>query len=86
MLFVFARAADERGPPLAVLRTTAGTWPLEFELDDRNAMMPGRKLSDFTRVILEARISRSGNALAQPGDLRAVSAVLDPRAARSHSN
>jgi cytochrome c-type biogenesis protein CcmH len=82
VLFVFARAADERGPPLAVLRTTAGSWPLAFELDDSNAMMPGRKLSDFTRVILEARLSRSGNALAQPGDLRAVSAVLNPRAAQ----
>jgi cytochrome c-type biogenesis protein CcmH len=78
-LFVFARAADERGPPLAVLRTSAGPWPLSFELDDRNAMMPGRSLSSFNRVILEARISRSGNALAQPGDLRGVSAVLDPR-------
>lgn len=78
-LFVFARAADERGPPLAVLRTVAGAWPLAFELDDSNAIMPGRTLSGFHRVILEARISRSGNALAQSGDLRAVSAVLDPR-------
>lgn len=78
-LFVFARAADERGPPLAVLRTVAGHWPQDFQLDDRNAMMPGRTLSGFTRVILEARISRSGNALPQPGDLRGVSAVLDPR-------
>jgi cytochrome c-type biogenesis protein CcmH len=83
VLFVYARAADERGPPLAVLRTTAGSWPLSFQLDDTHAMMPGRKLSDFTRVILEARISRSGNALAQPGDLRAVSAVLNPRAAQA---
>jgi len=83
VLFVFARAADERGPPLAVLRTTAGTWPLEFVLDDTSAMMPGRKLSDFKRVILEARISRSGNALPQPGDLRGVSGVLDPRTAPS---
>jgi len=81
VLFVFARAADERGPPLAVWRTNPGPWPLKFVLDDRNAMMPGRKLSDFKRVILEARISHSGNALAQPGDLRAVSAVLDPHGA-----
>lgn len=77
-LFVFARAADERGPPLAVLRLNAGPWPLSFELSDDNAMMPGRTLSNFKRVILEARISRSGNALAQPGDLRGVSPVLDP--------
>lgn len=83
VLFVFARAADERGPPLAVLRTETGPWPLSFVLDDRNAMMPDRKLSDFSRVILEARISRSGNALAQPGDLRGVSGVLDPRTAAS---
>lgn len=81
VLFVFARAADERGPPLAVLRTTAGPWPISFNLDDSDAMMPDRKLSGFNRVILEARISRSGNALAQAGDLRAVSAVLDPRSA-----
>jgi cytochrome c-type biogenesis protein CcmH len=77
-LFVFARAADERGPPLAVLRLAAGQWPLSFELSDENAMMPGRSLSNFKRVILEARISRSGNAIAQPGDLRGVSVVLDP--------
>ncbi len=81
VLFVFARAADERGPPLAVLRTAAGTWPIAFVLDDTDAMMPERKLSGFRRVILEARISRSGNALAQPGDLRAVSGVLDPATA-----
>jgi len=80
-LFVFARAADERGPPLAVLRTTAGTWPLSFKLDDANAMLPDRKLSDFSRVVVEARISQSGNPIAQPGDLQAVSAVLDPRSA-----
>lgn len=80
-LFVFARAADERGPPLAVWRTAAGRWPLEFKLDDGDAMMPGRKLSDFRRVILEARLSRSGNAQPQPGDLRGSSGVLDPRTA-----
>jgi cytochrome c-type biogenesis protein CcmH len=82
VLFVYARAADERGPPLAVLRTTAGPWPLQFELDDSNAMMPNRKLSNFSRVILEARLSRSGNATPQPGDLRAMSAVLNPRTAQ----
>ncbi|HEU4590508.1 MAG TPA: hypothetical protein VFS13_06325 [Steroidobacteraceae bacterium] len=77
-LFVFARAADERGPPLAVLRAAAGTWPLTFTLGDANAMLPDRRLSNYSRVVVEARISRSGNPIAQPGDLQAVSAVLDP--------
>jgi cytochrome c-type biogenesis protein CcmH len=80
-LFVFARAADERGPPVAVLRTTTGAWPLSFRLDDSNAMLPDRKLSNFSRVIVEARVSRSGDPIAQPGDLQAVSAVLDPHSA-----
>jgi cytochrome c-type biogenesis protein CcmH len=80
-LFIYARAADERGPPLAVFRTTTGTWPVTFSLGDADTMMPGRRLSDFRRVVLEARVSPSGNALAQPGDLRAVSDVLDPRSA-----
>jgi cytochrome c-type biogenesis protein CcmH len=35
-------------------------------------------LSNYSRVVVEARISRSGNPIAQPGDLQAVSAVLDP--------
>jgi len=79
-LFVLARAADERGPPLAVVRATAGSWPFKFTLDDASAMLPDRKLSGFSRVIVEARISRSGDPIAQPGDLHAVSAVLDPHA------
>lgn len=81
VLYVVARAADEAGPPLAVVRTTPGPWPLRFTLDDGNAMLPDRKLSGFSRVVVEARISNSGEPLPRAGDLRAVSTVLDPRAA-----
>jgi cytochrome c-type biogenesis protein CcmH len=81
VLFVYARAADERGPPLAVWRTSTGTWPVRFALGDADAMVPGRRLSNYRRVVLEARVSRSGNATPQPGDLRGVSAVLDPNTA-----
>lgn len=80
-LFIFAKEAGAAGPPLAVIRNATGAWPVKFQLDDSNAMMPTRKLSGFTRVIVEARISRSGNATPQAGDLRAVSAVLDPHRA-----
>lgn len=80
-LFIFAKEAGAAGPPLAVVRSTTGKWPMQFRLDDSNAMMPARKLSGSTRVIVEARISRSGNATPQAGDLRAVSAVIDPHRA-----
>ena len=74
-LFVVARSAAG-GPPYAVLRTRADRFPLDFDLDDTLAMVPGHDLSSAQTVIVEARISRSGQALPQPGDLRAASAPL----------
>lgn len=78
-LFVFARAAGDAGPPVAVLRTVTGAWPLRFRLDDSLSMLPTRKLSDFDTVTVEARVSRSGQATAASGDLFAVSAPVHPR-------
>jgi len=78
-VFIYAKATDSPGPPVAVLRTVTGTWPLRFTLDDSNAMMPERKLSDFDTVTVEARISAAGEATPQKGDLYVASAPLHPR-------
>jgi cytochrome c-type biogenesis protein CcmH len=78
-LFIVAKAADEPGPPLAVYRTTVGKWPLSFRLDDSMSMLPTRRLSNHDSVIIEARVSASGRAEPQKGDLRAVSGTLNPR-------
>jgi cytochrome c-type biogenesis protein CcmH len=68
-LFVFARSAGSTGgPPLAVARLTAGQLPAVIRLDDRNAMSPQAKISDVESVRVQARLSRSGNAMPQPGD------------------
>jgi cytochrome c-type biogenesis protein CcmH len=77
-LFIYAKSADSPGPPLAVLKTAADAWPVNFRLDDTLAMMPERKLSSFEKVVIEARISRSGRALPASGDLYTVSPVLRP--------
>jgi cytochrome c-type biogenesis protein CcmH len=79
-LFIYAKAADSPGPPLAVLRTRVGTWPVSFRLDDSMAMVPSRRLSQFDRVVIEARISRSGQATPAAGDLYVTSEVLRPSA------
>jgi cytochrome c-type biogenesis protein CcmH len=79
-LFIYAKAADSPGPPLAVLRTTVGAWPVTFHLDDSMAMVPSRRLSQFDRVVVEARISRSGQATPAAGDLYVTSQVLRPAA------
>jgi cytochrome c-type biogenesis protein CcmH len=79
-LFIYAKAADSPGPPLAVLRTTASAWPVSFHLDDSMAMIPSRRLSQFDKVVVEARISRSGQATPSAGDLYVTSPVLHPAA------
>ena len=79
-LFVFARAEAGSRMPLAVLRTTAGALPLDFSLDDSMAMSPMAKLSTASAVRIEARVSRSGGATPQPGDLVGTSGVVKPGA------
>jgi len=78
-LFIVAKSVDAPGPPLAVYRGVVGSWPVAFTLDDNSAMIPGRNLSSATRVTVEARISRSGQALPASGDLAGVSPIVDPR-------
>jgi len=75
-LFVFARAAQGPRMPLAILKLQAKDLPVDFSLDDSMAMSPQMKLSGFAEVVIGARISRSGNAAPQPGDLEGTSAPV----------
>ena len=77
-LFVFARAAEGPRMPLAIVRRPVGEWPASFSLDDAMAMAPNLKLSGFAQVVVSARISRSGNATPQSGDLIGQSAPVAP--------
>ncbi len=79
-LFVFARAEGGSRMPLAILRRTAADLPLRFALDDSMAMAPTAKISGAQAVRVEARISKSGNAMPQPGDLVGTSGVVKPGA------
>jgi cytochrome c-type biogenesis protein CcmH len=72
-LFVFARAAEGPPMPLAILRRKAGELPLEFALNDSMAMAPGLNVSAFPRVVVTARVSKTGDAKPQPGDLQGAS-------------
>ena len=75
-LFVFARAPQGGRAPLAILRKQVKDLPLSVTLDDSLAMSPAMRLSSATQVIVGARISKSGNAMPQPGDLQGLSAVV----------
>lgn len=70
-LFVFARKIDGAGPPVAAKRLPAADFPIELTLSDADSLMPTAKLSAQGEVLVMARISRSGDAAAVPGDLEA---------------
>ncbi len=72
-VFIFARAAEGPRMPLAILRKKVSDLPVTFTLDDSTAMSPATRLSGTPQVIIGARISKSGNAMPQPGDLQGMS-------------
>jgi cytochrome c-type biogenesis protein CcmH len=79
-LFLFARAEQGSRMPLAILRLTANQLPMDFKLDDSLAMSPNARLSGAQKIVVEARVSRSGNAMPAAGDLYGMSPVITPGA------
>ena len=80
-VFVFARAPSGTGPPVAVARTVVGALPATIVLDESNAMVPSLSLASVDRVLVTARVARSGTANRTSGDVEGVSgpvAVADP--------
>jgi cytochrome c-type biogenesis protein CcmH len=79
-VFIYAHASEGTRMPLALLRIPARELPKTFSLDDSMSMAPGVKLSAVPAVIVEARISKTGSAAPQPGDLFGRSTATKPGA------
>ncbi len=80
-VMVIARPADGSRMPVAVLRVKASELPLQFTLDDALSMNPDQAISKYKEVSIEARISKSGMATPQPGDLLSAAQTVKVGAA-----
>ncbi len=67
-VFVYARAMQGPPMPLAARKIKLADLPASLTLSDADAMMPTMKLSSYDRVVVGARVSFSGNSVAQSGD------------------
>ncbi len=68
-LFVYAQAVTGPKMPLAIVRKQVSDLPLSINLNDSMAMQPNLHLADFKQLKIIARISKTGDASTQKGDL-----------------
>ena len=76
VLFIFARAVSGPPMPLAAIKRQARELPVSLVLDDSSLLRPGSSLSQFEQLKLGARISHSGQPVAQSGDLQSEVQVI----------
>lgn len=69
-VFIFAQAPQGPKMPIASLKLDSSQLPYRFTLDDSVSMSPNDKLSNHAEVMISARVSKSGQAMAQSGDLQ----------------
>jgi len=75
-VFIFARAVEGPRMPLAIVKRQVKDLPVEFSLDDSQAMTPAMKLSNFPEIVVGARISKTAAAAPQSGDLEGLSGTV----------
>lgn len=73
VVYIFARAAQGPRMPLAIMKKRVRDLPITFSLDDSMSMSPTATLSSAGEVIVGARVSRSGQAIPQSGDVEGFS-------------
>ncbi len=75
-LFIFVKAVNGPKFPIAVIRTTVADLAKEIVLTDANAMRPEFALSKYKEITVNARISFSGNAVAEAGDIQGTTEMI----------
>ena len=76
-VFIYARAKNGPKMPLSLVRVALSALPIQVQLTEATSMLPNMNLSSFDQVEVLARISPSGQAISQVGDLISAPASVD---------
>ena len=76
-LFIYARPAQGPKMPLSLARMTVSNLPINVTLTKEMAMVPNMSIDTFDKVEVLARISKSGQAITQKGDLISQGVIVD---------
>lgn len=71
-VFVIARARDQAGAPVAARRLPLSAFPISFSLSDADSMLPAQKLSSMQSAEVLVRLSATGDAAPQKGDIESA--------------
>lgn len=85
VVFVYAKAMQGPKMPLAAERMTLADLPANIVLDESMGMVEGMNLAAFNQVVVSARVSKAGTAIAQSGDYIGQVMVDDVAAAKALS-
>lgn len=75
-VFIYARSTQGPPMPLAIVQTTANELPYAYQLDDSVSLMADLRLSQAGEVVIVARVSKTGDAKPQAGDMQGMSAPV----------
>jgi cytochrome c-type biogenesis protein CcmH len=67
-VYIIARDPNQPAPPLAAVRRRVSELPAAVSISDADAMIAGRVPSGFAQLEIIARVSLTGQPVAQPGD------------------
>lgn len=68
-LFISAHALNGPPMPLAAIKTTAGKLPITITLDESNSVIPNVTINSYDKIIVKARVAKSGTPTKKTGDL-----------------
>lgn len=77
-VFILVRESGGSPMPLAVQKFTVADFPINFSMSDKNSMVAGRGISAAQTVVVEARVSATGDAHSTKSGLVASSTSFSP--------